>query len=354
MHATEDGKDVRLPTSYLNSHRICGGIVHGNSMQGAALHKRTPSVTPPSPAGGSQALGNRVPVTTNDVSQSSQDVCKGPYTGPIQGCTWNCRSMWSKRRSNTFTFAMKLAKMHDFIIFMETRETKTRRQYTLDSLSRDYVYFSSGISARKGGVAIIVKRFFLNNFQSHKWVVGSCGRVASLCLDGKNGKLIIAVYLDPASVQEQLHGISCIKNLLDSTAHNLVAGDWNFVEHCADRIAKETAKTAAVQERRPTVEWQKLAQEAGCQEFEQAQFTCENSHGWSRIDRIYTDMHKADLMNSMSYCSTLEHPRNLSDHSPVAFSFKKRVKTPGFYLPAWVATHINFESEAAEALEHLK
>ena len=61
---------------------------------------------------------------------------------------------------------MKFAKMHDFTIFTETRETKTQRQYTLilDSLSRDYVYFSSGISARKGGVSIIVKRSFLNNF----------------------------------------------------------------------------------------------------------------------------------------------------------------------------------------------
>ena len=65
-------------------------------------------------------------------------------------------------------------------------------------------------------------------------------------------------------------------------------------------------------------------------------------------------MHKADLVNSVSYCSTLEHPRSLSDHSPVAFGFKKRAKTPGFYLPAWVATHINFEVEVAEAFEHLK
>ena len=291
----------------------------------------------------------------NAHKDNTMHALKGPYTAASNGCTWNCRSMWSKRRSNTFNFAIKLAKMHDFCISTETRETKTRRQYTLDSLSNEFLYFGSGISARRGGVAIIVKRSFLENFHSHEWVVASRGRVASLCLDGKNGKLnIVAVYLDPASVQEQVQGISCIKSLLDSSAHNLVAGDWNFVERCTDRIAKSTANIATSYEQRPAVEWQKIVRESGLQEFEQADYTCENSHGWSKIDRIYTDMHKADLINSLSYCSTLEHPRNLSDHSPVAFGYKKRTKKPGSYIPAWVAAHTNFEAEVEMAMERLK
>ena len=309
-----------------------GSFWHNGSSRQAAIHACNPGVS----------------------MKNTVQVIKGPYTAAVNGCVWNCRSMWSKRTSNTFNFVLKLAQMHDFCIFTETRETKTRRQYTLDSLSNEFVYFSSGISARKGGVAIIVKRSFLEGFQTHKWVVASCGRVAKLELDGKNGKLnIVAVYLDPASVQAQVQDICRIKSLLDSSAHNLVAGDWNFVEHSTDRIAKSTANVATSYEKRPAVEWQKVAQESGLQEFEQANYTCENSHGWSRIDRIYTDMHKADLINSLSYCTTLEHPRNLSDHNPVSFGYKKRAKKSGSYVPAWVASHTNFEAEVEMAMERL-
>ena len=115
------------------------------------------------------------------------------------------------------------------------------------------------------------------------------------------------------------------------------------MEHASDRIRKATGDLATAQEHRPVVEWQMLAKQAGLQEFEQAHFTCENSHGWSRIDRIYTDLHKADLMISMSYCSLLEHPRNLSDHAPIAFGLRNMKKSPKRYLPTWTATHVNYE-----------
>ena len=282
-------------------------------------------------------------------------IIQGPFTGAFQGCTWNCRSMWSKRKSCTFSYALKLAETHDFCIFTETQETNTRRQLTLDSMPRDYVFFSSGISARKGGVGIIIKRDFLNNFIVHKWIVASCGRVACLTLDGPYGSLnIIAVYLDPASVQEQLGGIKCIQNQLKIYAHNIIAGDWNFADQLADRIAKNTASTTVKQDPRPAAAWQKLATEFNIREFEQPSYTCENSHGWSRIDRIYTDMHKADLMNSISHCRTIEHPRQLSDHCPVSFGFRKPQLAQRGYVPAWVAADPNFENAVTKVLSDLR
>ena len=249
---------------------------------------------------------------------------------------------------------MKLAELHDLCILTETRETNARRQYTLDNLPAEYSYFSSGISARKGGIAVLVKRSFLDNFLSHSWEITSTGRVGCLHLTGKHGTLnIIAVYLDPASVHQQMRDIKSIRNLLDADAHNIVCGDWNFVEHPADRVCKNSASPAATQDRRVTDEWNRLAQESNLQEFLQPEFTCETSHGWSRIDRIYTNMHKADLLNSRSHCRTLEHPRNLSDHSPVSFGYQKIHKRQGSNIPSWIATHPDFEEEVNRTMETL-
>ena len=56
-------------------------------------------------------------------------------------------------------------------------------------------------------------------------------RVERLTLDGPYGRLnLIAVHLDPASAQGQLDGIACIRNLLDTNPHNVVAGERDFVE----------------------------------------------------------------------------------------------------------------------------
>ena len=59
-------------------------------------------------------------------------------------------------------------------------------------------------------------------------------------------------------------------------------------------------------------------------------------------------------MDSTSYCTMLDHPRRLSDHSPVAFGIKKRTKTPGRYLPAWIATHASFETGVERAMEQVR
>ena len=126
------------------------------------------------------------------------DIWESPFTGLFRGCTWNCRSLWSKRSRRTYEFVMKLAEAHDYVVLTETRETEARRQYTLDALPKDFIYFTSGIGARKGGISIIMKRSFLDQFSVCPWEVAEAGRVASLTLKGRSGTLnIIPVYLDP-------------------------------------------------------------------------------------------------------------------------------------------------------------
>ena len=260
----------------------------------------------------------------------------------------------ARRRLHTYNFALKLAETHDFVILTETRETENRRQYILQSLPEEFVYFSSGIGARKGGIAIIIKRCFLAKFSVCTWKVMEDGRVASLTLRGNTGTLnIIPVYLDPTSGDAQINGVNCISGCLAPNAHNLVAGDWNFVEHAADRITNASADTAKTHDPRSANAWRNVAQQMGFSEFEQTGFTCENSHGWSRIDRIYSDLHKASWLNVTSHCSTLEHPRHWSDHCPISFGARHNKKDKRDSVPSWVASHEQVESEVAVSLKYL-
>ena len=87
--------------------------------------------------------------------------------------------------------------------------------------------------------------------------------------------------------------------------------------------------------------------------FDQKEYTCENSHGWSRIDRIYSDLHAAHWLCNASYCTRLEHTRHLSDHSPVSFGIKSKPRKRRNLVPTWVAFDEDFENEVKNELEYL-
>ena len=71
----------------------------------------------------------------------------------------------------------------------------------------------------------------------------------------------------------------------------------------------------------------------------QSDYTCENSFGWSRIDRAYNSLHAADVSTMRTTCNILEYPRHLSDHRPrKKHKGRKRV-------PQGVTTHASFREE---------
>ena len=128
-------------------------------------------------------------------NDNNDTLSAGPFAGTFRGCIWNCRSLWSKRNGNTIREALKLVEIHDFLVLLETRETETRRKYIEAVLPADYCFYSTRINAKKGGVAIIIKRAFLDRFTRTDWSVAVPGRVGKLVLNGPDGKLcIIAAY----------------------------------------------------------------------------------------------------------------------------------------------------------------
>ena len=140
---------------------------------------------------------------------------------------------------------------------------------------------------------------------------------------------------------------------LRTPLHNVVAGDFNFIENSTDRISKVTAEMPKTEDRRVSEKWKQHISKHNFQEFEQYQYTCEHSHEWSRIDRIYTDLHPAILLCAKSFCTVLTHSRQLSDHSPISFGLKPIGGQRGHNIPTWVALDVGFEEEVNDEIKHI-
>jgi len=88
------------------------------------------------------------------------------------------------------------------------------------------------------------------------------------------------------------------------------------------------------------------------QEFAQQKYTFEGASGWSRIDRVYTNLHPAVLGMMHSSCNLLPHPRHLSDHKPVVFCFRRARSSNTRRVPAWVALHPDYATEVEAEFEY--
>lgn len=103
-----------------------------------------------------------------------------------------------------------------------------------------------------------------------------------------------------------------------------VFGDFNFVTCASDRISKDAAESEMNNaDRVKAAAWDDAMALKGLREFSQTRYTCESSFGWSRIDKMYTNIQVADILTTNAACCLLPHPRHMSDHSPVSFSMTK-------------------------------
>ena len=59
-------------------------------------------------------------------------------------------------------------------------------------------------------------------------------------------------------------------------------------------------------------------------------------------------------MCKASFCTTIGHPRHLSDHRPLSFGFRIRTHKKHAGIPAWVVSDTCFESHVKESLQFLR
>ena len=234
-------------------------------------------------------------------------------------------------------------------VLTETRENKERLAFLKARLPNDVKLYSSRIDQHKGGVAILVQSKFLRHFSADpKWKVFVKGRLARLEFTGAKGRLhVYVIYLNPNTPDERDKQLRQLAEVLDPLVHNIIAGDFNFVTSDADRISKtEGACHSNAADKRNAATWKNIAGKFDLKEFQQDAYTCENSHGWSKIDRVYTNLHTADLCSMRSACNLVDHPQHLSDHRPVSLILSEGGKKSGRKtIPRWVADHADFKKE---------
>ena len=279
-----------------------------------------------------------------------QTVVHGPFYNYFRGCAWNCRSLWGNLSSDSFNFAETLMDTLDFAVFLETRENPSRK-LTLENHFLGCKVFSSGISQHRGGIAVVIKQSFLQRFCRQNWQVIVAGRVGALHLDGSEGALtIIAVYCDPSSKAQQALQCEAIAKSIDPKRHCLIAGDFNFVTTDHDRISKANGSPTGNNDKAMADKWRQIVG-GTVQEWQQDCMTCESSFAYSRIDRVYSNIDAASSLCFDTFCQLVEHPRHLSDHSPLIFGIRSRKKSTEKPIPCWVIKHPWFDEEFSDALD---
>ena len=140
-------------------------------------------------------------------------------------------------------------------------------------------------------------------------------------------------YFDASSsVQSKLNSIAKLKAAIRIGVHSIICGDFQFVSFDHDRLnhklqpGKDTAHRCASS-------WKNKFH--NLVEFDQQEFTCRNSNGFSKIDRAYTSLWKAVCAQLLSACNLLVVAHGLSDHAPLSFCFHELVKI-GQRVPVWV------------------
>jgi hypothetical protein len=128
-----------------------------------------------------------------------------PFTERFTGCGWNCRSLYACEELHTIHHAERLSAQLDFVALFETVETMERKATLEHHLQAEHAYYSSFTDQYKGGVGLVIKHSFLQNFTHHEWQVIATGRVGRLALSGNKGTLhIYVVYFYPIATNKKL------------------------------------------------------------------------------------------------------------------------------------------------------
>ena len=207
----------------------------------------------------------------------------------------------------------------------------------------------------------MVNTNFLKRFSQHEWVDLQAGRLGVLRLQGQNGALdIFATHCDPHEArarQATLQTFASSTNL-KTQCLTILCGDFNFVEHNGDRICKDSGIPSghSNQAEADTFREAVLAP-IGFHELEQEHFTYEGGRAFSRIDRVYSNMHTFNQLDCTMFCDALPWCKGLSDHRPIRFGRQTRSSKKNFLfkkLPDWTLENENWSGWVWEELTKLE
>ncbi len=211
-------------------------------------------------------------------------------------------------------------------------------------------FWEHGRDSGSGGLGLLIQEAFFKKFQYYSWDIISplqCGR---LTLIGREGWLdIYVVYADSRGFEHRkpLYNNLKAKMRPQQQAVSYLMGDWNFATCHYDRIFNPSYQYTGDNDKEEAKHFVKLlAKPCGFRELAQEEYTF---HGgperWdSRIDRIYSNSHLADVQDKDISCFRTNYKSRISDHSPVAFIVATKHKRDNVNtIPDWVCKHPDWD-----------
>ena len=160
----------------------------------------------------------------------------------------------------------------------------------------------------------------------HKWEELVPGRLAKLSLRGDKGRLdVFVAYLSAQDGGERMDQVSLLLASISppEKAASWIAGDFNFVCDNQDRWSKMDKRWTGDAQAREARHWKEnLWDKKGVYEVHQGDMTHSSATYLSRIDRIYTNIHRADLQDHSLYSAARKWVGDLSDHRPVLWGMR--------------------------------
>ena len=246
----------------------------------------------------------------------------------------------------------------DCVILTETRECQARQGILLEQILAEWTIFSSGIGPFSGGIAIWIRSSFLQRHfpknSQRQWSVLLPGRLGMLKLFSPKGCLtIIAVYLHPSDTAQKMHALDTLANLpVASLGTVFFGGDWNFVTANHDRFCRQTLAHTGNKDATLAKRWRDIQHALHLVELHQDHHTFASSLTFSRIDRIYTNLHPAIHMFHQLFAHVLDKVVGVSDHYPVLFGIRAAEKHSRIQrLPSWLVRHPCFTKNFQEIWE---
>ena len=279
-----------------------------------------------------------------------------PFEGSLSICTWNSRGLFTVDLNlcrDKLEVAFELAARHDILVIQEAHCGKDYHIHFGDKVKQTHTCWWSATSddSATGGIGICVKRNLLHQFATSSFRTIEAGRIASLFLDGLQGRLeIFCVHLDfhtsaGKRVQQIQKIAKCVRN--PEECHSLLAGDWNFDLETTDRFEPKTAEFIG-KVNKDADWWNRLLHPILC-EWHQEDYTRSGGHGQpqSRLDRIYSTFAIPTIVDMRLYVSI--DPKwpshsTISDHKPVCARFGPICATGPFPkpIPLWVTKHASW------------
>ena len=274
---------------------------------------------------------------------------RSPCIIPISIGLWNNRSLYKIKdnKHDTLHTACNIISAHTLTVLVENRSTYDLTSVHASAFPTTHQHIFSHHNTHTAGISIHISFSFLRSCSSYSTFSPFPGYALILQCDSLNGSLdFVALYLDSRTPTHRIRILHAVLPYIRKHAHTILIGDMNFVEQSGDRMDLD-GSLSQLHSGSDTKFFQKHF--GNFQEFEQPLFTCRNSHGLSRIDRIYTSLSPL-LFNLLgTACNLNPISAALSDHFFLSAKFFELSSSNS--IPSWVSKGKAFGEFAKEELK---